>query len=58
MRRFQALLTKVDDKSASLSEVIELENVSDHISLLLRPKEPPPPPNRPRVPFGQQQQRH
>ena len=52
VRRFQAILVKVDDGSASLAERIELEQVSNHISRLLCPKQPPPPPAKPTLPIG------
>lgn len=45
--RFQLLLTKVDDGSASFEEAIELERISDAISLMRAPLEPPPPPRTP-----------
>mmetsp|Transcript_25826 Transcript_25826/g.30550 ORF Transcript_25826/g.30550 Transcript_25826/m.30550 type:complete len:90 (-) Transcript_25826:151-420(-) len=44
IHRFQLLLTKVDDGSASFNEKIELESLCEVITEIRTPKEPPPPP--------------
>jgi hypothetical protein len=50
VQRFQLLLTKVDDGSASFTETVELERVCETISELRKPREPPPPPKAPSLP--------